>query len=108
MRFIGASVAAIALTALPFAPVPLAFVSAASAQSISERECEAAGGTFAKDGPNATCVFPSVTTKPGNNPPGEQGSESTTTRTDTGQGNLGNKTRSETDCEGNKGQCKPN
>jgi hypothetical protein len=104
MRFISASVAAIGLT---FAPVPVAFVSTASAQSVSERECEAAGGTYTKDGPNATCVFPPVTTKPGNNPPGEQGSESTTTQTDTGQGNLGNKTRSETDCEGNKGQCKP-
>jgi hypothetical protein len=53
-----------------------------------------------KNGPDATCVYPE--TKPGNNPPGIQGSESQTTST--GQGNLDNKTV--TSCQGNPGQCK--
>jgi hypothetical protein len=63
-------------------------------------ECEALDGQYIKDGPDSRCELPP--TKPGRNPPGEQGSESQTTLE--GQGNLNNK--QETFCEGNKGQCK--
>jgi len=78
--------------------VPIA--APALAASVSERECEADGGTYVKSGSDAICVYPE--TKPGYNPPGDQGSESQDTST--GQGNLGNKTR--TECTGNPGQCK--
>ena len=106
MKVLVPATAALALCALSFAPSPLPFTGKASAQSASERDCVANGGTYEKDGPNSVCVYPPVTTKPGNNPPGEQGSEKTVTETDTGHGNLGNKTQTTNHCDGNKGQCK--
>lgn len=74
--------------------------SAALAASISERECEALNGTYVKDSPDCQCILPE--TKPGHNPPGDQGSESQITNT--GHGNLNNKEGSS--CDGNNGQCK--
>lgn len=94
-----AATAAFGLIGLSFAPTPL--TQPAAAANPSETECEdVMGGTYIKDGPNSRCELPP--TKPGNDPPGEQGSESQTTIE--GQGNLENK--QETFCEGNKGQCK--
>ena len=63
----------------------------AFAASSSQRDCEAGGGTYVKDGSTATCVYPEVTTS-GKNPKFEQTSQTT----DTGQGNLGNKSDSNT------------
>ena len=79
--------------------------SSALASSGSQRECEAAGGTYVKIGSVCTCELPPVTSKPGNDPAGVQGSEKTVTQTDGGQGNLGNKETTSTECVGNKGQC---
>ena len=92
-----AMVAAFGLIGLSFAPTPL--TQTAAAANPSETECTALGGTYIKDGPNSRCELPP--TKPGRNPPGEQGSESQTTIE--GQGNLNNKQT--TECEGNRGQC---
>jgi hypothetical protein len=94
-----AAAAAAALIGFSFAPTP------ASANP-SQSECEAQGGTYVKDGPNSRCELPPVTTKPGNDPPGEQGAESTTTTTVEGQGNLKNKQETTSSCTGNPGQCK--
>jgi hypothetical protein len=69
------------------------------AASGSQRECEAGGGTYTKDGPNSICVYPETTKDvPGN------AFGTATQDTTTGQGNLGNKTKNE--CTGNQGQCK--
>jgi len=78
----------------------LAFAVPAIAASGSERECEADGGTYTKDGPDAICVYPEENV--GNAP--EHSNSQTTQTTGTGQGNLDNKT--ETECEGPLGQCK--
>jgi hypothetical protein len=95
-----AAAAAAALIGFSFAPTQV------SAASGSERECTEMGGTYIKDGSNSRCELPPVTTKPGNNPPGEQGSEKTTETTLEGQGNLNNKQETSTTCSGNPGQCK--
>jgi hypothetical protein len=71
----------------------------AVAQSGSARECEGAGGTYTKDGPNSICVFPETTKDVNGNAFG-----TATQDTSTGQGNLDNKTQ--TVCTGNPGQCK--
>ena len=72
------------------------------AASGSERECEAAGGTYTKSGSDATCVFPEEkVSSPNANP---DNNAATTQDTSTGQGNLGNKTV--TECTGVPGQCK--
>ena len=65
----------------------------------SSTECEAAGGTYTKDGPDSICVFPETTKDVNGNAFGTATQETTT-----GQGNTGNKTV-ET-CTGNPGQCK--
>jgi hypothetical protein len=100
MKAYFAATAAAALIGFSFAPTQ------AAAANPSQTECEASGGTYIKDGPNSRCELPPVTTKPGNDPPGEQGSETTTTTTVEGQGNLNNKQETETTCTGNPGQCK--
>jgi len=71
----------------------------AMAASGSQTECEAAGGTYTKDGPNSICVFPETTKDVNGNAFG-----TATQDTSTGQGNLDNKTT--TTCTGNQGQCK--
>jgi hypothetical protein len=91
--------AAAALIGFSFAPAP------ASANP-SQSECEAQGGTYIKDGPDSRCELPPVTTKPGNDPPGTQGAETTTETTIEGQGNLKNKQETTSTCTGNPGQCK--
>ena len=106
MKLYLAATAALGLIGLSFAPTPLPLAQPAVAASGSQVECELAGGTYVKDGSNSTCVFPPTTSKPGNNPPGDQGSETTTTSSTTGQGNLGNKPTTTTTCTGNPGQCK--
>ena len=71
----------------------------ALAASGSERECDAGGGTYVKDGPDSICTYPETTKDvPGN------AFGTATEETTTGQGNLDNKT--EETCTGNKGQCK--
>jgi hypothetical protein len=100
MRLIVPGLSSIALVAGSLLSVTVPVASPAFAGSVSQRECEANGGTYVKNGADATCVYPE--TKPGYNPPGDQGSESQDTST--GHGNLDNKTV--TTCEGNPGQCK--
>jgi hypothetical protein len=74
----------------------------AQAASGSQRECEAAGGTYTKSGPDSICVYPEEKVSNPNASPNNNAQ--TTQKTDTGQGNLGNKTESE--CVGPPGQCK--
>jgi hypothetical protein len=74
----------------------------ASAASGSQRECDQLGGTYTKSGSDATCVLPEEkVSSPNANP---DNNAQTTQETDTGQGNLGNKT--ETACSGPPGQCR--
>jgi hypothetical protein len=78
-----------------------AFGGSALAASGSERECEAAGGTYQKSGPDAICVFPpEKVSSPNANP---NNNAQTTQGTTTGQGNLGNDPV--TTCTGPPGQC---
>jgi hypothetical protein len=74
----------------------------ALAASGSATDCAAAGGTYTKDGPNSICVLPEEkVSSPNANP---DNNAQTTQTTDTGHGNLGNKTTSE--CTGPAGQCR--
>ena len=91
----------IALIAASFVSVALP-TTAANAANPSQTQCEADDGEYIKDGSNSRCVYPSVTTKPGNNPPGTQGSETTTQTTTDGQGNLNNKQETTSTCTGHK------
>lgn len=75
---------------------------AAVAASGSERECDLAGGTYIKDGPNSICVFPEE--KVSNENANPDNNAQTTQDTTTGHGNLGNKPVEE--CTGPAGQCK--
>lgn len=77
-----------------------AFSPTGALASGSSAECEAAGGTYTKDGPNSICVFPEENV--GNAP--DHSNSQTTQTTNTGHGNLGNKTQEE--CTGPAGQCK--
>jgi hypothetical protein len=77
-----------------------AFSPTSALASGSSAECEAAGGTYTKDGPNSICVFPEENV---GNAPAHSSSQTTQTTT-TGQGNLGNKPQDE--CTGPAGQCK--
>ena len=100
MKLMVLGLGSVVLVAGSLLSVTVPVASPAFAASGSERECEANGGTYTKDGANSICVYPE--TKPGHNPPGDQGSESQDTST--GHGNLGNRTVNT--CDGNKGQCK--
>jgi hypothetical protein len=71
----------------------------AGAASGSFRDCDAAGGTYIKSGPDSICVFPEENV--GNAP--DHSNSQTTQSTTTGQGNLSNDP--ETVCEGPPGQC---
>lgn len=71
----------------------------AATNSGSFQECDAAGGTYTKDGPDSICVFPETTKDVKGKALG-----TATQETSTGQGNLDNKT--EEVCSGNVGQCK--
>lgn len=101
MKSIISGAGSIALIAASFASVALP-TTAAHAASASQTQCEADGGTYYKNGSSSECVYPSVTTKPGYNPPGDQGSETTTQSTTEGQGNLNNKEQTTTTCTGHK------
>jgi len=72
---------------------------AALTASPSQTSCEASGGTFTNEAGTKVCVS-------GPTPVGNCNNSScqTTTTTDTGQGNLGNKPTSK--CSGPPGQCK--
>jgi hypothetical protein len=74
----------------------------AMAASGSQTECEAAGGTYTKSGPDAICVLPEEKVSSSNANPNNNAA--TTQDTSTGHGNLGNKTV--TECTGVPGQCK--
>ncbi len=80
---------ALLASAASFAIMPMA----AWAQSPSQRECEAAGGTFNKSGGQVECVI--VEEEEGKNPKFTE----TTTTTTTGQGNIRNKQEQEQDTE---------
>lgn len=70
----------------------------AFAASPSQRDCEAAGGTFAKSGGQVQCVF----VEEGKNP------KFTDTETTTGQGNISNKQQQTNECGGTgSGKCPP-
>jgi len=74
--------------------------------SVAERDCDAQGGMYTKDGPNAICVLPeeSIATTNSGGSANPNNSSQTTQETQTGQGTLKNKTQSV--CEGPPGQCK--
>jgi hypothetical protein len=72
----------------------------AMAASGSQRECEAAGGSYDKSGPTPICIVGPETKDVKGNAFG-----TATTDTTTGQGNLDNKTEGPV-CTGNTGQCK--
>ncbi len=70
----------------------------AFAASPSQRECEANGGTFTRDGGQVQCVQ----TTEGKNP------KFTDTTTTTGQGNTSNKQQQSEECAGTgSGKCPP-
>ena len=61
------------------------------------------GGTYYKSGSDSKCVYPEVTTKPGNMPDGYDGGAKTTTQeTIDGNGNLTNRQTDTTTCTGHK------
>ena len=88
---------------LLLASVSLIAFGAADAMALSgsERDCDAANGTYTKDGPNSICVFPEE--KVSNENANPNNNADTTQETTTGQGNLGNKPVDE--CTGNPGHC---
>ena len=102
MKSIISGTSSLALALAPFAFIgSMAVPLTAANANPSEDYCYETGGIqYHKDGPNSWCEYPIE--KPGNNPPGEQGSESQDTLS--GHGNIGNKTQS--GCDGNKGQCR--
>jgi hypothetical protein len=92
MRNMYSLMTAISLSLLAFGPT-------SALASGSSAACTAAGGTYNKDGPNSTCVFPETTKDVNGNAYG-----TATQITTTGQGNLDNKPTST--CTGNQGHCK--
>lgn len=102
MKTTVSGIGAVALIAASFVSIALPITPAAAA-SWSQTQCETDGGTYVKDGSNSRCVYPEVTTKPGNTPDGYDGGAQTTTQdTTTGQGNLGNNPTDTTTCTGHK------
>jgi hypothetical protein len=81
------------VAALMAAMMMVATAAPAFAASGSQRDCEAGGGTYTKDGSTPTCVYPEVTQDGKSQNPKFQKSSQTT---DTGQGNLSNKEDSNT------------
>jgi hypothetical protein len=76
----------------------LALAAPALAASPSERQCDAAGGTFTKSGGQVQCVI----VEEGKN------SKFTDTETTTGQGNISNKQQQSNECGGTgSGKCPP-
>ena len=76
----------------------LALAAPAFAASPSERQCDAAGGTFTKSGGQVQCVI----VEEGKN------SKFTDTETTTGQGNISNKQQQSNECGGTgSGKCPP-
>ena len=70
----------------------------AFAASPSERQCEASGGTFSRDGGQVQCIQ----TEEGKNP------KFTDTTTTSGQGNISNKQQRSEECAGTgSGKCPP-
>jgi len=101
-KLIAATIALTAVIALAAVLVWSALGSGtALAASSSERECDALGGTYTKSGPDAICVLPEEQVANENASPNN--SSQTTQDTNTGHGNLGNKTVEE--CTGPPGQC---
>lgn len=91
-----------------FAPIAMAVPTTAAQANPSEYYCEVdpGGGMYIKDGANSHCEYPTVTTKPGHNPDGVQGSEETTSGSTDGQGNIFNKQETTSDCvRGNGKPC---
>jgi hypothetical protein len=78
-----------------------AFGGSALAASGSERDCEAAGGTYTKSGPDSICLFPEE--QVANDNASDNNNSQTTQDETTGHGNLGNKPVEE--CTGPPGQC---
>lgn len=71
------------------------------AASPSQQQCEAAGGTFSKTNGTVSCVYPVVSDPVGNSESSGGKSQTVDTQTTTsGQGNSGNKPKSNSTCEG--------
>jgi hypothetical protein len=95
VSLIATSIVTVASMAIP--------TTAAQAESWSQTQCEANGGTYYKSGSDSKCVYPEVTTKPGNMPDGYDGGAKTTTQETTdGNGNLTNQQTDTTTCTGHK------
>jgi hypothetical protein len=92
MKALTLSSSIIALSAMLFAAPVLA-------ASGSERDCDAIGGTYVKDGPESKCIGPEETKDVNGFAYG-----TATQDTTIGQGNTSNKET--TTCDGNNGQCK--
>lgn len=93
---IGAVLSALALSAALLTAAP------ANAVSPSERDCEAAGGTFSRDGGHVSCTF--TVEDPVGNSENSGGKSQSTTETDTTESNgtLNNKPKKShtSDCTG--------
>jgi hypothetical protein len=100
------SIGSVALFLSAFAPVAIVVPTTAAHANPSEDYCIETGGMYIKDGSDSHCEYPTVTTKPGHNPDGVQGSEETTSGSTDGQGNIFNKQESSSTCvRGNGKPC---
>jgi hypothetical protein len=104
MKIVISGTGSFALIAASFASIAsVALPTAAHAESWSQTQCEANGGTYTKSGSSSECVYPEVTSKPGHTPTNYDGGAQTTTQTTTdGTGNLSNKQTTTTSCTGHK------
>ena len=101
-------ISSLALVLAALAPVAIVVPTTAAQANPSEYYCEVdpGGGMYIKDGADSLCEYPTVTTKPGHNPDGVQGSEETTSGSTDGQGNIFNKQESSSTCvRGNGKPC---
>jgi hypothetical protein len=85
----------VSLIAVPFF-LAMGLVAPAQAASPSERDCEAAGGTFTRDGGQVSCE----TEDPVGNSENSGGQSQTTTDTESSNGTLNNDPQHEEDCLG--------
>ena len=105
MKILG-TIGSTALILSAFIPVAIGVPTTAAQANPSEDYCVETGGTYIKDGPDSRCEYPTVTTKPGHNPDGVQGSEETSSGSTDGQGNIFNKQETSTTCvRGNGKPC---
>jgi hypothetical protein len=106
MKFIK-TIASTAFFMSAFIPAAIVIPITAAQANPSEDFCYDDGGiAYHKDGSRSWCEYPTVTTKPGFNPEGTQGSESTSTKETDGHGNINNDQETTSTCvRGNGKPC---